>query len=242
MGESSKNFLQSLKKLKIKNTELMVALLWWHGLADPAIEISPKQLCDEIHDAGYPKQNVSRMAENLGKDKRTSKGIKRTFRIKITEREKLENKYLSYVKQRPIPASDSLLPTDMFKNSRGYIEKVVSQINASHDTSLFDYCAVMCRRLLETLVIEVYEHKGWADELKGPDGHFMMFSGLLSHIEKEKRFNLGRNSLSGLKNFKKLGDESAHNRRFNAKKSDIDRIRDGMRVATEELLHLANLN
>jgi hypothetical protein len=33
----------------------------------------------------------------------------------------------------------------------------------------------------------------------------------------------------------------AHNRRFNAHKEDIDRVRDGLRVAVEELVHLAAL-
>jgi hypothetical protein len=196
----------------------------------------------EIEAAGYASQNVSRITESLKNDKRITRGSKGKYRVKITAGENLDTTYMQHVKQRSIPQSDSVLPTDMFKGTRGYIEKVAIQINASYDTSLFDCCAVMCRRLLETLVIEVYEYKGWADDIKGSNSHFMMFSGLLAHIEKEKRFNLGRNSLAGLKNFKKLGDESAHNRRFNAKKSDIDRIRDGMRVATEELLHLANLN
>jgi len=41
--------------------------------------------------------------------------------------------------------------------------------------------------------------------------------------------------------FKKLGDLSAHNRRFNADSDDIDRVRGKLRVAAEELLDIANL-
>ena len=47
--------------------------------------------------------------------------------------------------------------------------------------------------------------------------------------------------MKGLRDFKNLGDLSAHNRRFNARKEDIDRVRDGLRVIVEELVHLANL-
>lgn len=241
MGKSPRDFLQTLKHLQIDNAERGVALLWWHSLEDHSIGISAKQLCLEIEHAGYAKQNVTRMTASLTKDSRTTKGENGTFRIKITARENLDGTYLRYLKQRPIKESDSILPTSLFAKTRGYIEKVVLQINASYDSSLCDCCAVMCRRLLETLIIEVYEAKGFADDLKGNDGHFKMFSGLLAQLEKEKRFSLSRNSLEGLKNFKKLGDESAHNRRFNARKEDIDRIRDGMRVAAEDLLHLANL-
>jgi hypothetical protein len=44
---------------------------------------------------------------------------------------------------------------------------VVEQINKSYDIELWDCCAVMCRRLLETLIIEVYEKLGRANEIKG---------------------------------------------------------------------------
>jgi hypothetical protein len=99
----------------------------------------------------------------------------------------------------------------------------------------------MCRRLLETLIIEAYEADGRANHLKGNDGYFMMFSSLLTVLEGDAKFHFGRSALQGLKDFKKLGDLSAHNRRFNATRHDLDRIRDGLRVAVEELVHLAHL-
>jgi len=59
--------------------------------------------------------------------------------------------------------------------------------------------------------------------------------------QRSGSIHLGRNAAKGLKDFKQLGDQSAHNRRFNANANDIDRVRDGLRVAAEELLHLAGL-
>ena len=67
-----------------------------------------------------------------------------------------------------------------------------------------------------------------------------MFSGLFNHIHNNEQIQLGRSALSALKDFKKLGDLSAHNRRFNARKSDIDKIQPGLRIACEELLYIAN--
>jgi hypothetical protein len=99
----------------------------------------------------------------------------------------------------------------------------------------------MCRRLLETLIIETYERAGRANEIKGADGHFMMLNALIAFLERDNSVHLGRNAAKGLKDFKQLGDLSAHNRRFNARRNDIDRIRDGLRVAVEELLHLSGL-
>ena len=137
--------------------------------------------------------------------------------------------------------SDSVLPRELFDGTRGYIEKVVSQINGSYDHGWYDCCAVMCRRLAETLIIEGYEEQGRSDEIKGSDGNFQMLNGHLTVLSKDKKINLGRNSKKGLEELKELGDKSAHNRRFNARQPDIDAIRPGLRTAAEELLHIAKL-
>jgi hypothetical protein len=143
---------------------------------------------------------------------------------------------------RPIPkSSDSLLPRELFTNTRGYIERVVSQINGSYDHGFYDCCAVMCRRLGETLIIELYEAQGRAEKIKGADDNFLMLNGLLSVLTKDSAIHLGRNAKRGLEGLKDLGDRAAHNRRFNARQPDIDAIKSDLRTAAEELLHLANL-
>jgi hypothetical protein len=140
-----------------------------------------------------------------------------------------------------VPAdTGSVIPVGL-ATARKYLEKLVWQLNSSYDAQLYDCCAVMCRRLLETLIIEVYEHCGRASKIKGPDGHFLMLNGLATFFENDKAFNVSRSALQGLRDFKKLGDLSAHSRRFNAHKEDIDRVRDGLRVAVQELVHLAGL-
>jgi hypothetical protein len=139
------------------------------------------------------------------------------------------------------PPSDSVLPRDLFARTRGYIEKVVSQINGSYDQEFYDCCAVMCRRLGETLIIEVYEAQNRAAAIKDSDDNFVMLSGLLSVLKKDGSVHLGRNAKRGLDGLKDLGDKAAHNRRFNARQADIDAIRSDFRTAAEELLHLAKL-
>jgi len=144
-------------------------------------------------------------------------------------------------RKKAVVPTNSVVPRELFEGTRKYIEKVVDQINSSYDHELYDCCAVMCRRLGETLIIEVYEQHDRADEIKGSDGNFQMLNGLLSVLAKDKKINLGRNAKRGLEELKELGDKSAHNRRFNARKSDIDAIKAGLRTASEELLHIAKL-
>lgn len=59
-------------------------------------------------------------------------------------------------KPAPVP-SDTILPRELFEKTRGYIERVGVQINGSYDHGYYDCCAVMCRRMAETLIIEVRE-------------------------------------------------------------------------------------
>jgi len=235
-------FVERLADMPLSNTERAVAILFANHAAKPGIGLTPREIDDQLHERGFPRQNVSRLREALETDRRTAKIGADRFRIRATAVNDLEESYGSLLTARPVKRTSSVLPMVLVENTRGYIEKVAVQLNASYDQSLYDCCAVMCRRLLETLVIEVYEHRGRASELRGPDGNFKMFSGLLAHVENDTSLNLGRNTMAGLRDFKKLGDLSAHNRRFNANRDDIDRIRDGLRVAAEELIHLAEFN
>jgi hypothetical protein len=140
-----------------------------------------------------------------------------------------------------VETSNAVLPRELFAGTRGYIERVGVQINGCYDHGYYDGCAVMCRRLAETLIIEIYESQGRAQQLKGPDGYFLMLNGLLGVLLKDSGFNIGRNSARGLEALKALGDKSAHSRTFNARQADIDHLRPDFRAATEELLHLAKL-
>jgi hypothetical protein len=235
------DFLRSLTQSSLSPNERAVALLWWHGLADAAASRSARELATEIEEAGFGQQNYSRLNTSLRRDSRVTRDRDGAFRVRATARHELDGTYLPLLQSKPIVRSSTILPLELVVGTRQYIERVVLQLNASYDAGLFDCCAVMCRRLLETLIIEVYEFAGRADELKEPDNHFLMFAGLLGKLEKDRVFNLGRNSMQGLRDFKTLGDLSAHNRRFNARADDIDKIRSGLRVATEELLTLAGL-
>ena len=84
-------------------------------------------------------------------------------------RRDLDSEYSFAFKPRPPAASDAVLPVELFAGTRGYIERVVDQINKAYDAELWDCSAVMCRRLLETLIIEMYERSGRAADIKGSD-------------------------------------------------------------------------
>lgn len=239
MADTIKAFLETEEMHRLGITDRLVAQLWWHHHQGNA-PVEFAELLKEDHEAGYPAVNRTREKERLKKDKRTTSGDKgKTFKLQVRAVSSLDEKYLELLSNRPLPKSNTLFEENIFRNTRGYIEKVIKQINLSYDYKLYDCCAVMIRRLLETLIIEIYETAGRADEIKNGDGIFMMFSGLLSYLENDKKINLGRNTMTGLSDFKRIADSSAHNRRFNASKKNIDDKIDGVKLAVVELRQMA---
>lgn len=239
---SSTDFLRLLSGAPMSMLDLAVALLYLAGASDATKGLTVREIDEQLHSAGHPRQNLSRLNANLRADRRTVRAGADGWRLSPKSRRELGTTLPSLGSAQRLPERDSVLPHGMFDRSRGYINRVLSQINQSYDLGLYDCCAVMCRRLLETLIIESFERAGRSDDLKGTDGNFHMLSGLVSVLEKDKSISLSRNGLRGLRDFKALGDLSAHNRRFNAQASDIDRVRDGLRVTVQELLHLAGLH
>jgi hypothetical protein len=136
---------------------------------------------------------------------------------------------------------DSVLPKSIVTRTRSYIEKIVVQINISYSNGCYDACAVLIRRLIETLIIETFEHNKISDKIKDKDGEFFHLKKLIELTLSEPSWNLGRNTSKGLGKMKDIGDFSAHNRRFLAHKNDIDNISKDLRLATQEFLILAGL-
>jgi hypothetical protein len=135
----------------------------------------------------------------------------------------------------------SVLPQVLFHSTRGYLEKVVYQINCCYENTCYDACSVMIRRLTEILLIEVYEHHSLEQKIKDNNGEFFLLEELINRFLAEPKWNLSRNTKQGLKILKHIGDLSAHSRRYNANRHDLDKIIADLRIIAEELLYLAGM-
>lgn len=142
-----------------------------------------------------------------------------------------------------VRASDAnaIIPFILFKGTRGYLEKVVNQANGAYSQGWFDASAVMVRRLLETLIIEAFENHQRSNEIKNSAGDFLYLRDLISATLQCSAWNLSRNTRNALPKLKDVGDKSAHSRRFNAVRNDLESIRSDLRCSAEELLSLAGL-
>jgi len=133
------------------------------------------------------------------------------------------------------------LPEAVWNKTRGYIEKVCTQLNGCYHYGFHDGAAVMVRRLIETLIIEAYEHLGRPEDIRDSNGHYLMLGDLVGVALGQKGLSLGREAKTALQDIQKLGDRSAQNRKFNAVKADLDLSRPGTRVSSEELINIATL-
>ena len=129
----------------------------------------------------------------------------------------------------------------LVRGTRPYLEKIVHQINGSYEGGWYDASAVMTRRLVETLIIEVFEASGIAEKIKNANGDFLYLRDLIGALIAEKSWNLSRNARVALPRLKDVGDQSAHSRRFVAHRQDIDKLIPDLRVVIQELVTLARL-
>lgn len=140
-----------------------------------------------------------------------------------------------------VPSTQSVLPLDVVAGTRGYFSSVAVQANGCYEHGWYDAAAVMVRKLIESLIVETYEGKGQAGRIKSATGDFLMLGDLIDRILAEPSWNLSRETKVVLPKIKALGDRAAHNRRFVARKPDVDAIVPGLRVAVDDLLHLSGL-
>lgn len=173
------------------------------------------------------KKNVPSLAKNL---QRVAQG----FQKELSE--------LSLPAPEGLPSySEQVIIFSLVKGTRGYIERIVHQINGSYYHGWYDACAVMIRRLIETLIIEVFEAHHLAHKIKDSRGNFLFLRDLIDHILKEGTWSLGRNARDVLPKLKDVGDKSAHSRRYIAHRQDIDRLKDDLRTVVQELVYLSEL-
>lgn len=141
----------------------------------------------------------------------------------------------------PTPQTERVLPMDVVRGTRGYLERIIQQSNGCYERQWYDAASVMIRKFIEILIIEVYEANGRETEIKDANGDYFMLSDLVSRLLAQTYWPLGRETKRELPNFKKLGDRAAHTRHYVATKPDVDKLLDGLRITADTLLHLAKL-
>jgi hypothetical protein len=131
------------------------------------------------------------------------------------------------------------IPLEIVNGTRGYVVNVTKQVNGCFQTDYcFDACGVMLRRLLETLIIEVFEEKGIQDKIVDAHGNPLMFTDLVAKLLSTPETPVGRTIKKELPAITNVLNNCAHNRRFNISKTQLVSYQATLIITIQELVAL----
>lgn len=222
---------------KISASEAIPYFCYFLTKINGNVSFAAKDIEECFNTINIPKySNVSAYLSQAVKKKKLVKNKQGGYNLSLAETKRIDE--ILNIPRKIVPSS-KLFPLELFDGTRDYLKKTARQAIISYDIEAYDACLVMIRRLLETLIIELFEKKGISDRIKNTLGNYLFCGDLIDALLEERTlWTIGRNTVQALPSIKNKGDLSAHNRRFNARKSDIDLLKDGLRVVIEELIHL----
>lgn len=240
------NLVHFLEKSSFASkTELdkVLLLMFYYCKIENRVSLSIEEICEALINLGYTRPNTSRLKVNITKSKKFIKSNKiNTYQIHPKEIAILEKEFpFLSIKSEEIITDDTILPEVLYKGTRGFIEILAKQLNASYHHNLFDGCAVLMRRLLEILIILSYTHKGKLSEIQDAGGNTKNLNTIINYTISNKVINISKDVEEVLDDFRQLGNFSAHKIQYNTRRSDIERIRLVYRLAIEELLYESGL-
>jgi len=196
-------------------------LAFYYLKKDGIAEFTASDYAKWIEGHNFGKPNTHRLTERLRKNRNTVKGSKPgAFRLQHKYLLALEAKFpqLSEKSQEVIDHG-TILPPILYEKTRGYIESLAKQINASYEYNIFDGCAVLMRRLEEVLLTMSYEHLGITAAIKdAATGTYYMLERIVNDAIRNPTLNLSRNSQKSVEGFRELGNYSAHKITYTCKR------------------------
>ncbi len=220
-----------------------VGCLWYATSMGHAEELDVKEITDSMMFVGLAANvNTSRLSKNLSKSKLTVKGSRNgSFRISPTKKTELDGRFSPLLKRRKVKVSDDLLPDAVIANTRKYLHELAHQINGAYDVGFYDACAVLCRRMIESLLVESFDHAGKLSEIQKQDGNLEMLDAIVRKAKTGQHIRLPRGTPDLIDKIKEVGDTAAHDRYHITTKQDIDEFRTGFRKVISQLLGLAGI-
>lgn len=206
-------------------------------------KITLSQIIEDFRTLHYCQPNSSRLKMKIHNSQHFINGAgKDTFSLHARTIQQLRSDLPNIkIETDEIVFTGCILPTDLFQNTRGYIERISKQINASFEQHLYDGCAVLMRRLIEILLIHTYENNGIETAICNSDRTYKDLKFIIDDAQSNTVIGLSRDTKNCLGKFRLLGNFSAHKITYNCRKEDINNVALDYRVAVEELLYKSGI-
>jgi len=236
-------FAQKCDLLNKTEIEKVAFLAFFFYQTEGKLDFKHSDIQNWFERLNFTQPNTSRLTRHLSKSSLFTKGkVKYSFRLHVKQinQFKLTLSWLGEASEE-IVFSGEILPEAVFIGTRGYIELLAKQINASCENNLYDGCAVLMRRLIEILLIHIYQHTGQEAQIKAPDDQYKDLSAIIRDAVSNPKLNLSKETKNCIDVFRILGNFSAHKIEYNCKRDDIKRVALDYRVTVEELLYKSGI-
>lgn len=227
----------------VSELERIALLAYYYADNKNEQEFKLRDLIAVLVALGFAQPNTSRLNQRIRRSREFIKGSEEgTYRLSVQALNRLRQSLPQVNESEEVISDDSLIPEVLFEESRrGYLVKLAKQINASYENNLFDACSLMMRRLLEVLLIHVFQKLGVEAEIKDEDGNYQNLKTLINKAKSRKDISLSPQTKRTIDEFRELGNLSAHLITYSCRRDDIRPLRMDYRAVIEELLYKAGL-
>lgn len=239
--KSKQEFCADLAEMDLTATERAVAIIWFYKQSQEFEERSASDLASDMQDEGFPKPHVTRLRDGLSRSKYVVKGrVNGTYQLDARRAKEMDANYSEILGMRRVKVSGAILPTEIVEGTRLYLERMTYQINGAYEAGFYDASAVICRRLMESLIIEVYISQKRQSEIQ-KNGVFFFLDSLIKYITSDKTVTLSRNTPKTMLDIKQTGDNAAHDRVYITRKEDLDDLKSKYRRMISDLLSVSGI-
>jgi hypothetical protein len=239
------SFAQGISKLGLTEVGYAIALLWYFDMMEGRPELRPAFLAEMINDLSLRRRvNVTRLGRQLLASRDVMRGKEMgTVRLRVASRSRLSSSYTEIAGTVVAPENDRyIIPTGLFENTRPYLETLVIQINGTYQRGFYDACAVMCRRLLECLLLLAFERAEKGEVIRDASGEYLAFADIIGLASSNKHIKLARGAAAVMGKIDNVGDLAAHHPTYTTRRKDIDDQRLAFARVISELTRLAEIN
>jgi len=193
-----------------------------------------------LQSIGHPISNVSRLKGYLSKSKEFRKITDGEYMLTPVAKEKLSADYGdAFFNEDDILSDSEILDEALFCGKRGFLDKLIKQVNHCYSDCCYDAAAVCMRRVFEITLILAYENLGIQDEIK-KEGEYIMLEKIVTNAVNNPTLAISR-LRKEYDSIREVGNYAAHRVLYNTRKKDIDDIKQTYRVCLEELYYKAGL-
>ena len=147
-------------------------LAFYYHKKEGKVEFTKNDIAKWFDERHLSQPNMSRLTTKIRESSSFIKGEnKGSYKLHALVLDELQTEYPGvHSESEEVVSDDTVLPKPLYENTRGFIESLAKQINASFEYNIYDGAAVLMRRLLEILLILSYENLNIESEIQDQNG------------------------------------------------------------------------